>query len=75
MEELELELVGLSYESGKQASMFEGKGRLWRQVEEAVRQLGAQSSHPSLGKVMPLDPASRIPERRAALLEMEPSDV
>ena len=72
VEELELELVGLSYESGKQASMFEGKGRLWRQVEEAVRQLGTQSSRPSLGKVMRLDPSSRIPERRAALLEMEP---
>ncbi len=72
VEELELELVGLSYESGKQTSMFEGKGRLWRQVEEAVRQLGTQSSHPSLGKVMSLDPSSRIPERRAALLEMEP---
>jgi hypothetical protein len=72
VEELELELVGLSYESGKQASMFEGKGRLWRQVEEVVRQLGAQSSHPSLGKVLPLDPSSRIPERRAALLEMAP---
>jgi len=71
VEELEVELVGLSYESGKQASMFEGKGRLWQQVEEAVRQLGAQRSRPSVGKVMPLDPSSRIPERRAALLEME----
>jgi hypothetical protein len=72
VEELEVELVGLSYESGKQASMFEGKGRLWRQVEEAVRQLGTQGARPSLGKVIPVDPASRIPERRAALLEMEP---
>ena len=70
VEELEVELVGLSYESGKQATMFEGKGRLWRQVEEAVRQLGAQRERPSLGKVMPVDPSSRIPERRAALLEL-----
>jgi hypothetical protein len=52
--------------------MFEGKGRLWRQVEEAVRQLGTQRGRPSVGKVMPVDPASRIPERRAALMEMEP---
>ena len=74
VEELEVELVGLSYESGKQASMFEGKGRLWQQVEEAVRQLGAQRDRPSLGKVMQVDPQSRIPERRAALLAME-SDV
>jgi hypothetical protein len=72
VEELEVELVGLSYESGKQGSMFEGKGRLWQQVEEAVRQLGTQRNRPSLGKVMPVDPSSRIPERRAALLEMDP---
>ena len=75
VEELEVELVGLSCESGKQASMFEGKGKLWQQVEEAVRQLGTQRNRPSLGKVMPVDPSSRIPERRAALLEMDPSDV
>jgi hypothetical protein len=71
VEELEVELVGLSYESGKQAGMFEGKGRLWQQVEEAVRQLGAQRGRPSVGKVMQLDPSSRIPERRAALMELE----
>ena len=71
VEELEVELVGLSYESGKQATMFEGKGRLWQQVEEAVRQLGAQRNRSSVGKVMQMDPQSRIPERRAALLELE----
>jgi nucleotidyltransferase/DNA polymerase involved in DNA repair len=75
VEELEVELVGLSYESGKQATMFEGKGRLWQQVEEAVRQLSTQRERPSLGKVMQVDPGSRIPERRAALLELEAGDV
>jgi hypothetical protein len=72
VEELEVELVGLSYESGKQATMFEGKGRLWQQVEEAVRQLGAQRGRPWVGKVMQVDPSSRIPERRAALMEINP---
>jgi hypothetical protein len=72
VEELEVELVGLSYESGKQGSMFEGKGRLWRQIDEAVRQLGSQRRRPSVGKVLQVDPSSRIPERRAALLEMQP---
>ena len=75
VEELELELVGLSAESGKQAMMFEGKGKLWRQVEEAVRQLGVQGAcRPAMGRVMEVEPWSRIPERRAALVEME-SDV
>jgi hypothetical protein len=70
VEELEVELIGLSSESGKQASMFEGKGKLWRQVHEAVRQLETQRERPSLGKVIPLDPRSRIPERRSALADM-----
>lgn len=74
VEELELELVGLSAESGKQASMFEGKGKLWRQVEEAVRQMGVQNARPSLGRMVEMEPWSRIPERRTALVEME-SDV
>jgi len=70
VEELEVELVGLSAESGKQAAMFEGKGKLWRQVHEAVRQLETQREKPSLGKVIALDPRSRIPERRSALADL-----
>lgn len=70
VEELEAELVGLTRESGKQASMFEGKSRLWRQVDEAVRQLGSQSARPSLGKVVAVEPWSRIPERRTALADL-----
>jgi DNA polymerase-4/protein ImuB len=72
VEELEIELVGLSAESGKQASMFEGKGKLWRQVEEAVRQMGVQTGgRPATGRAMEVEPWSRIPERRMALVEME----
>jgi len=72
VEELEVELVGLSAESGKQASMFEGKGKLWRQVEEAVRQMGVQTGgRPATGRAMEVEPWSRIPERRMALVELE----
>ncbi len=72
VEELELELVGLSAESGKQAVMFDGKGKLWRQVEESVRQLRAQHGQIPIGKVVEVEPWSRIPERRAALVELDP---
>ena len=72
VEELEVELVGLSAESGKQATMFESKGKLRGQVEEAVRQLQAQHGQISLGKVVEVEPWSRIPERRAALVEFDP---
>jgi nucleotidyltransferase/DNA polymerase involved in DNA repair len=71
VEELEVELVGLSGESGKQASMLEGKGKLWRQVEEAARQLRAQQGHAPIGKVVEVEPWSRIPERRAAFVEFD----
>ncbi len=73
VEEIEVELIGLSGESGKQATMFEGKGKLWRQVEEAVRQVGAQqpdAARTPVGKIVSLEPWSRIPERRAALAEL-----
>ena len=77
VEELEVELVGLSGESGKQAAMFDVKGRLARQVQEAVRQLRAQQGdarrgRASIGKVVEVEPWSRIPERRAALVEFDP---
>jgi nucleotidyltransferase/DNA polymerase involved in DNA repair len=71
VEELEVELIGLSSESGKQAAMFDGKEKLWRQVHEAVRQLETQREKPSLGKVIALDPRSRIPERRSALADLQ----
>ena len=72
VEELEVELVGLSGESGKQATMFDGKGKLWGQIEEAVRQLQAQQGQTLIGRVAALEPWSRIPERRAALVEFDP---
>ena len=72
VEELELEMVGLSTESGKQRTMFDAKGKLWLQVQEAVRQLAAQQGQMPVGKVMEVEPWSRIPERRAALADFEP---
>jgi nucleotidyltransferase/DNA polymerase involved in DNA repair len=72
VEELEVELVGLSAESGKQAGLFDAKGKLWRQVEEAVRQLEVNQDNEDPGairRIVPLEPWSRIPERRAALAD------
>jgi DNA polymerase-4/protein ImuB len=71
VEELEVELVGLSAESGKQAAMFDGKTKLKDQITETVRQLQAQHGQVALGKVVEVEPWSRIPERRAALVELD----
>jgi len=71
-EDLEIELIGLNGESGKQSVMFEGKGKLWQQIEETLRQLRAQQGQAPIGKAVEVEPWSRIPERRAALLEFDP---
>ena len=71
VEELEVELVGLSGESGKQATMFNEKGKLRDQITEAVRQLRAQHGDDLIGKVVEVEPWSRIPERRMALADFD----
>lgn len=71
VEEVEVELVGLAGESGKQAVMFEGKGKLRRQVEEAVRQLRVPHGQAPVGRIVEVEPWSRIPERRAAIVEFD----
>jgi DNA polymerase-4/protein ImuB len=69
VEELELELVGLSGESGKQAALFESKGRLRKQVEEAARHLQSNGKQ-AIGRIVEVEPWSRIPERRAAMEDL-----
>ena len=69
VEELAVELVGLTFESGKQATMLEGNGQLWLQIEEAAQQLSLQRYEISLGRVVEVEPWSRIAERRMALVD------
>ena len=71
VEELEIELVGLCGESGKQATMFNEKGKLRDQITEVVRQLRAQHGDDLIGKVVEVEPWSRIPERRMALADFD----
>ena len=71
MEELEIELVGLCGESGKQATMFNEKGKLRDQITEAVRQLRAQHGDDLIGKVVEVEPWSRIPERRMSIADFD----
>jgi DNA polymerase-4/protein ImuB len=69
VEEMELELVGLSGESGKQATLFESKGKLRKQVEEAARHLQSNGKQ-AIGRIVEVEPWSRIPERRAAVEDL-----
>jgi hypothetical protein len=50
--------------------MFEGKSKLRRQVEEAARHLRSNGKH-GIGRIVEVEPWSRIPERRSAVEELQ----
>jgi hypothetical protein len=76
--EVELALLDLCGESALQGKLFSGElghgihtppsGRL----AEAARQLKVRYGRPVLGKVMEVEPWSRMPERRFALIDYDP---
>lgn len=68
VEELSLELMGLSGEGAKQANLFAVHARQEEQVAEAARQLSARYGQMPLAHVVEVEPWSRIPERRWALV-------
>ncbi len=69
--ELELELSGLTAERGRQAALLSAHGRLQEQLEESLRQLKARYGHCPVGRVVEVEPWSRIPERRLALIDFD----
>ncbi len=72
VEEVGIELSGLTGEKGKQATMFGEKAGLRRQLDEAIRQLKARWGRPLVSHVVEVEPWSRIPERRHALIDYDP---
>jgi len=72
VEELEVTLSGLTGQTGKQAGLFAAKGRRRAQLEEALRQLKARFGQSPVYHVVEVEPWSRIPERRLALIDYDP---
>jgi DNA polymerase-4/protein ImuB len=71
--EVELTLLELCGESALQGSLFtSARGRQLERVAEAARQLKARYGRPVLARVMEVEPWSRIPERRFALIDYDP---
>lgn len=70
--EIGLEFADLCTESGKQAALWTGNGRRTKQLDDAVRQLRARYSEPTLFRVVEVEPWSRFPERQAALIAYDP---
>jgi len=72
VEEIEVTLSGLTEETGKQEGLFTAKGRRRAQLEEAMRQLKARFGQSPVYHVVEVEPWSRIPERRLALIDYDP---
>ncbi len=68
IEELALELMGLGGEAAKQASLFSTHAQQLGQIAEAARQLRARYGSVPLYHAVEVEPWSRIPERRWALM-------
>lgn len=72
LEDLRLALAGITGESGVQSSMFSDMRRQ-AQLRETMRQLEVRlRTRPPIYKVMDVEPWSRLPERRRALVQFEP---
>ncbi|HEY7294333.1 MAG TPA: DNA polymerase Y family protein [Dehalococcoidia bacterium] len=72
-EALTLALRDLCGETGVQASLFTARGRQLQELKAALEQLRSRFGHPSVMKIVGVEPWSRIPERQYALIDCEPS--
>jgi protein ImuB len=68
IDELALELLGLGGEAARQPGMFVARARQLAEIAEAARQLRARYGRVPLYHAIEVEPWSRIPERRWALV-------
>jgi DNA polymerase-4/protein ImuB len=68
IEELALELLGLGGEAVRQPGLFVARARQLAEIAEAARQLRARYGRVPLYHAIEVEPWSRIPERRWALV-------
>ena len=69
---LEVELTGLVAAEGRQLALPVGRRRLREHLEEALRQLKARYGYCPVGRIVEVEPWSRIPERRLAIIDYDP---
>ena len=71
VEELSIEFCGLTARVGKQEKFFGGDRRRQPQFAETVRQLKARYGRSPVLQIVEVEPWSRIPERRHALIDYD----
>jgi len=69
---LRLELRGLAPIHGRQLELFPGPRDRKEELEECLRQLGARYGACPVSRIVEVEPWSRIPERRLALIDYDP---
>ncbi|MEX2236478.1 MAG: DNA polymerase Y family protein [Dehalococcoidia bacterium] len=72
VEEVALQLSDFCGETGKQGGMFTGNAGRELQLQESVRQLKARFGRTPIYRMVEVEPWSRIPERRQALIDYDP---
>ena len=70
IEECALELLGLGGEAARQPGLFVARARQFAEIAEAARQLRARYGRVPLYHAIEVEPWSRIPERRWALVQV-----
>lgn len=70
--ELDIELGGLTTETGRQPGLFVDHLRRREQLDEMVRHLRVRFGQSPVAQVVEVEPWSRLPERRYALMDYDP---
>lgn len=70
--ELDIELGGLTTETGRQPGLFADQVRRREQLDEMVRHLRVRFGQSPVAQVVEVEPWSRLPERRFALMDYDP---
>lgn len=72
LEALTLELSGLTVEAAHQEALLGARPRRTRQIVDAIRQLKQRYGTSPIYHIVEVEPWSRIPERRRALISYDP---
>ncbi len=72
LEALTLELSGLTVATAQQEALLGARPRRTRQIVDAIRQLKQRYGTSPIYRIVEVEPWSRIPERRRALISYDP---
>lgn len=72
VEELALDVLAFAEGTGLQGSLFRAHRDTKERLAEAVRELKARYGYSPIHRLVEVEPWSRVPERRLALVEYEP---